>query len=403
MKHNSPSGRLVWSTLAAQCSEQIALAAGPIVVVLALGGNATDTGFLQMIQTLPFLLLSLPVGVLVDRVSRKGLMMWSEVLRASTLCAIVLALAYSALDVPLLAILGFLGAIGTLALSVASPALLSTITEPAQLPTVNRWLELARSAAFVAGPPLGGALVGWSGAQVAFLAAMSASFCAVVLIRQIDEPKFVPRPRRHFWHEMVEGYEFVVRDQFLLPIGATAMVFNMGWFLLQSVFVVFMIEHLGAAPETIGMTFGLYGVGMIAGALAAKPLSRMLPLGVLIVIGPLGGFLGANLILASLVIPNLAPVALGLFFFGCGPILWTINTTTLRQIITPAAMQGRVSAVLTLVTAGARPIGAGLGILIASTAGVEACLAASAIFFSLQLVTIVASAPARLRHLPLPA
>lgn len=402
MKRQSPSGRLVWSTLAAQSSEQIALAAGPIAVVIALGGGATDTGFLQMIQTLPFLLLSLPVGVMVDRVSRRALMMWSEVLKASTLFGVVLALAFNALDVPLLAIMGFLGAIGTLTFSVASPALLSTIAEPAELPAVNRSLELARSAAFVAGPPLGGALVGWTGAQVAFLAAMSASLCAILLVSRIDEPRMVPRPRRHFWHDLTEGYEFVLRDRYLLPIGATAMLFNVGWFLLQAVFVVFMIDHLGATPGGVGMVFGLYGVGMIAGAIAAKPLSRLLPFGALIVIGPLGGFLGACLVLASLGIPSPVPVAIGLFCFGFGPILWTINTTSLRQVITPPVMQGRVSAVLTLATSGARPVGAGLGILVAGTLGVEACLAASAICFLLQLLTILSSSPARLRDLPLP-
>ncbi|EGP43205.1 major facilitator superfamily protein 33, partial [Achromobacter insuavis AXX-A] len=62
--------RLAASNLAAQCSEQIALAAAPLVAVLALGANAAQTGYLQTAQTLPFLLLSLPTGVLADRIAR---------------------------------------------------------------------------------------------------------------------------------------------------------------------------------------------------------------------------------------------------------------------------------------------------------------------------------------------
>ncbi|HCQ49452.1 MAG TPA: MFS transporter, partial [Achromobacter sp.] len=66
--------RLAASNLAAQFSEQMALAAAPLVAVLTLGATAAQTGALQAAQTLPFLLLSLPAGVLADRMSRKALM-----------------------------------------------------------------------------------------------------------------------------------------------------------------------------------------------------------------------------------------------------------------------------------------------------------------------------------------
>src|SRR3989442_16036978 len=66
--------RLAWSNLAAQSAEQVALAAAPIVAVLVLGAGAGATGLLQTAQTLPFLLLSIPAGVLADRASRRRLM-----------------------------------------------------------------------------------------------------------------------------------------------------------------------------------------------------------------------------------------------------------------------------------------------------------------------------------------
>src|SRR5258705_11662027 len=81
--------RLAWSNLAAQSAEQIGLAAAPIVAVLALGAGAGETGLLQTAQTLPFLLLSIPAGVLADPVSRRGLMAWAEGLRAASLVAIL--------------------------------------------------------------------------------------------------------------------------------------------------------------------------------------------------------------------------------------------------------------------------------------------------------------------------
>lgn len=76
--------RLAWSNFAAQSAEQISLAAVPMVAVLALGAGATQTGLLSAAQTLPFLPLSIPAGLLADRSSRRQLLIGAEALRATS-------------------------------------------------------------------------------------------------------------------------------------------------------------------------------------------------------------------------------------------------------------------------------------------------------------------------------
>ena len=119
--------RLAWSNLAAQSAEQIGLAAAPIVAVLALGAGAGETGLLQTAQTLPFLLLSIPAGILADRVSRRGLMASAEGLRVASLVAILVLAQFHLLTLPLLALLGAIGAAGTVAYSVTAPALVPAL------------------------------------------------------------------------------------------------------------------------------------------------------------------------------------------------------------------------------------------------------------------------------------
>ncbi|THF54866.1 MFS transporter [Mesorhizobium composti] len=82
------------------------------------------------------------------------------------------------------------------------------------------------------------------------------------------------------------------------------------------------------------------------------------------------------------------------------PMLWTISTTTLRQAVTPHSMLGRVSALIMTATAGARPVGAVLGAIVASRFGVEACLMVAAVGFLIQLLAICASRVPSLRELP---
>src|SRR5262245_14157256 len=96
--------RLAWSNLAAQSAEQVALAAAPIVAVPVLGAGAGETGLLQTAQTLPFLLMSIPAGVLADRMSRARLMAGAEALRVVSLLAVLALVVSGALSLPLLAL-----------------------------------------------------------------------------------------------------------------------------------------------------------------------------------------------------------------------------------------------------------------------------------------------------------
>jgi MFS family permease len=218
--------RLAWSNLAAQSAEQIGLAAAPLVAVLALGAGAGETGFLQTAATLPFLLLAIPAGVLADRMPRRRLMAAAEALRALALVA-TLALAFSGrLTLALLALLAFGGACGTVAYSVAAPALVPALVPPAGLAAANARLELARTVAFVGGPALAGALVGWTGAGAAFGVAAGLSIGAVFLLAGLREPPRAPAAPSRTLQDLREGSSFVFRHPLLLPILITQFVFN---------------------------------------------------------------------------------------------------------------------------------------------------------------------------------
>src|SRR3954447_6717545 len=160
--------RLAWSNLAAQSAEQIALAAAPTVAVLLLGVGEGQTGLLQTALTLPFILFAFPAGLLADRISRRWLMAGSEALRAIALLGILMLIWLGLLTLPLLALFGFVAVCGTVAYSVAAPALVPSLVSPQLLPAANARIELARTVAFASGPALGGVLVGWVGAAPAF-------------------------------------------------------------------------------------------------------------------------------------------------------------------------------------------------------------------------------------------
>src|SRR5258706_3404353 len=302
--------RLAWSNLAAQSAEQIALAAAPIVAVLLLGVGEGQTGLLQTALTLPFILFAIPAGLLADRISRRWLMAGSEALRAAALAVILVLISLGLLTLPLLALLGFVAVCGTVAYSVAAPALVPSLVSPDALPAANARVELARPVAFASGPALGGVLVGWVGAAPAFGFAAALSIMAVVLLSGIYEPARVPAPRRHPWQEIREGAAFVLHHPLLRPVFVTQFIFNTASFLLLAVFVPYAVRHLGLSATGVGATLAMYGVGMVVGALLATRGMQRLAFRTVVGVCPGAGFFPGTIMARTPVVP--APWVWGL-------------------------------------------------------------------------------------------
>ena len=391
---------LVASNLAAQSAEQLSLAAVPIVAVLALGAGPGEIGALATAQTLPFLLLALPFGLWADRNSRRWLMVGCELLRGLSLLVMLVAALAGQLSLELLALLGFIGAVGTVGYSVAAPALLPALVLPAALAQANGRLELARSAAFAAGPALAGALVAWAGASAAFVLATLLSASAVALLWRLHEPARTPAAPRHPLLELRDGALLVWQHALLRPILLTAVAWNIAWFVLQAAYVPYAMRALGLDAGAVGLTLAGYGAGMVAGALLAPRLVAAMSFGCAVVFGPLVSVAAMAAMVATLRWPQGVLAGASFFLFGFGPIVWTITSTTLRQTVTPGAMLGRVSAMFLTVNMGARPLGAALGGLVGAHWGEAACLWLALAGFVLQAVVIAASPVRVLPHLP---
>ncbi len=386
--------RVSWASVVVQLAEQIAVVTLPLAAVLLLGVDATETALLQLAQTLPFLLLALPLGALLDRTSPRPVLVAAALTRAATFGGIAFLIATDLLTFSALMVLGFIGAIGALGFSVGVPACVPLLVEHNRLLDANRWIELGRSVAFVSGPVIGGAFVALLGADKTFVVATMACLAALALLLKLDVRRATRPAHARVERGATRGIRFVFENPILRPIFVTSMVFNVGWFILQAVFVVYATHRLEFSPTGIGFAMGAYGTGMVLGAFITPVLSKRLTVGSIAALGPVGGLIASILTLVTLGVPNPAFVFAGMFMFGFGPVLWAISTTALRQAVTPANLLGRVSSLVVVSTYGARPIGAGIGAVVAATAGIHWCLVASTVAFLAQCAIVFCS------HLP---
>jgi MFS family permease len=363
--------------------DQITMIALPLVAVLTLDAGPLAVGVLVAAGWAPHLVLSLGVGEWIDRrSSKRRALVWADVLRALVLATIPLAYALDALTLAhLLAVALVVGSL-TVVFDMAYATFLPLVVPREEVVEAQSRMSVSRSASYIGGPALGGALVQLLTAPVA-VAADALSFLGSALFvsrARVDEP--VPEPAEgSLWSRLGVGLRFVFTHP-LLRAGvlctSTINFFNLAF---NAIVVLFMSEALGLSPGLIGVVFSAGAVGALLGAFAAPVIGRRLGIGPAVVAGavlfpaPLVGFAVVDgpewVVVATLV----AAEALSSF----GVMLYDVNLNSLNLLATPWHLRGRQSGAARLLNYGVRPLGALAGGLLAEAIGLRGALLVGAL------------------------
>ncbi len=167
-------------------------------------------------------------------------------------------------------------------------------------------------------------------------------------------------------------------------------------------FVVYAVRDLGLSPAKLGVVIGAISVGGVIGAMLANRLRTTFGFGRIMKFTTIFAALCPLLLLiprdagaVSLVILIAAEV-----FYGFNVLAFNVNTVTLRQVITPNRLLGRMNASYRLVLFGTGPLGAVLGGLLAQNIGLRAALVLTAILLTSPALWVFFSPVFRLREMP---
>ena len=383
---------------------QVTRLALPFTAILSLHATPAQMGILGAVQLAPFLLLGLFVGVWVDRLPRRPILIAADIGRALLLSAIPLMALTHTLRIEYLFVVGFL--LGTLELffDVAYMSFLPSLIEREQLVDGNSMLQMSDSVAQVAGPGLGGGLVQVLTAPLAILVdalTFLASAISIVAIGAREEAVQTDE-RRNVWSEVREGLKLVIGNPLLRAIGGCTATLNLSANALFTVYMLYCTGPLGLKPAVIGAMFAIGGLSTVAGTLLASRAAGRFGVGPMLIASPF--VIG----LASLLIPlaggpPLVAVLLLIaaqVLFGIGRPIFDINQLSLRQAITPARLQGRVNASMLFIMWGVIPIGSLLGGLLGTTIGLRQTLAVGAVGMSLAFIWVLFSPIRGLRRQP---
>ena len=223
----------------------------PLVAIITLDVSAFEVALLGVIEFAPFILISLPAGVWVDRLPRRPILIAGDLGRAALLATIPIAYAADALTIWQLYVVGFLFGVLTVFFDVAYQSYLPALVERDQLVDGNSKLEISRSGAQLAGPALAGVLIQALKAPLAILLDAISFLASGLFVLAIRKHEDVPErepgksPLHGMRSELSEGLRYVLGHRYLRWIAASTASFNFFGNVMGAIFLVYAVRQLG--------------------------------------------------------------------------------------------------------------------------------------------------------------
>jgi MFS family permease len=376
----------------------------PLIAALMLGAGPAQMALLSAAEILPGLVLGFFVGVLVDRLRRRPMLIAVDLGRALVLGSIPVAALLGSLHLLQVYLVALTVSVLNVCFTVAYPAYLPTLIRREQLVEGNAMLEASASVAEVAGWSVAGMLVQVFSAPLAILvdsATFLVSACSILAVRAREPRPAPPNERLHVGREALHGLRFTVSDptrRALVGAGALDELFGNA---LGVVIVLYLVRDLHLPPALMGATFAVGGVSAFCGATLAAPVTRRLGLGrtmllVAILDAPFAFFIplasGPVFVVSLLLV--MAQLGDGL------RTLYQINRLSLLQAVTPARLQGRLHATIAVLEGAATLGGILLGGALGTAIGLRPTLFVACTGHLLGLLWLTLSPVRRLRELP---
>jgi MFS family permease len=362
--------RLWWANTISSTGDGAFVAALPLLAVTI----TRDPRLVSVVTAatyLPWLLLSLPAGAVVDRYDRATLMWRAQAIQAAVVAIIAVLIVFREAGIEVLAAAGFLLGSAEVIFSNAAQSVLPALVPPELLAKANgsQQVSLTVGESFV-GPPVGSLLFAAAAALPFGLDAASfAGSAALVatLPRTRPAPEHAKRPAIRA--QIAEGLRWLVRHRLIRVVAVLLGIYNFANQMGQAVLVLLATQTLHVSTRGYGLLLAASAVGSVVGGLVNPVLTRklgLLPSLVLPGVVEAGVFVGIGLA------PDPVVVAALLAVQGFSVAMWNVVTVTLRQQIVPGHLLGRVNSVYRMLGWGLMPVGALAGGFVAHAAGLRA-------------------------------
>jgi MFS family permease len=328
------------------------------LLVLAITNSSATVGLVLGTSAAASVVVGLPAGALVDRWSRKKVMLACEVTGVIASLSLVVALLWGVASVALMVMVAAVSGVCGAMFVPAEEACLPNLVPTEQLPTAVSMNEARGYLGGLLGTAVGGFLFA-IGTFVPF--AVNAltrimGFSALLFLR-VPPRNVQPEPLSRLGHEVASGLRWMWRQRTVRVMGLYAVGLNM-FFTAYFIIIIVLAQGRGVSSGEIGVMAAMMSVGGILGAMVAPYLYRRLSTYVSII-----GVFWAVTLLSPLAVFISNGYLMGMLFAAVAFLAPTANTTiaTYQLVLTPDELRGRLSSVMGVVLGSAAVAGPALG------------------------------------------
>lgn len=341
------SFRVLWGANAASnLADGLAFVSIPLLAT-SLTDDPRWIAGLSTLYALVRLLVALPIGVWVDRVDRRSILIVANILRGVAVLALAICVHLGVGGLVLL--YAAYAVIGTLesAADNAAVSLVSSLVQKDKLDTANGRISAAQLVADeFAGPPLGGFLFAMAAAAPVF--AMGGLWAVAGLIalalpvrRASSSEEVVTAARASVWREVVAGATWLAQHRLVGGLALIGALASFGYMLPFSILVIFAQVQLRVDGVGYGLILAVSALGGLVGSFVTARIRLRIGYRWTIVASLL---IGAASLLALAAIDNGVVASVLLAVYILHAVVWGICATSLRQRFVPDALLGRVNA-----------------------------------------------------------
>jgi len=365
-----PYWRLWWANTVSSTGDGAFVAALPLLAV-TITRDPRLVAVVTAATFLPWLLLSLPAGAVVDRYDRVTLMWRAQAIQAAVVTMIAILIVFREADIEVLAAAGFLLGSAEVIFSNAAQAVLPALVPSELLPKANgsQQVSLTVGESFL-GPPVGSLL--FAAAAALPFGLDSASFAgSAALLARLPRTGHAAQDAKHpsIRAQVAEGLRWLAGHRLLRVVAVLLGIYNFANQMGQAILVLLATQTLHVSTRGFGLLLAASAVGSVVGGLVNPVLTRrlgLLPSLVLPALVDAAAFVGIGLAPGPVVVAALLAVQ------GFSVTMWNVVTVSLRQRIVPAHLLGRVNSVYRMLGWGLMPLGALAGGFVAHAAGLHA-------------------------------
>jgi MFS family permease len=324
-------------------------------LVIELSGSPLAIGTLAFFRFLPFLLIGLVAGVVVDRFDTRRLLIVTQASAMAVSIVLAVVTLSGAATLPVVYVLAALGGLILVFDAPGRQTLTFQMVGSEELPNAVALNSGLFNASRVIGPAIAGVVIAAVGTGLCFVVNAVSFLSVLVALRLMRREELIAiekSPETRIVAGIREGIAWAIRSPIARVVLAVVTVVSTVGFNFHVLVPLLASQTLDVGAATFGLLSAAFGLGALVGALATASLREASPRAFV------SGAVGFGVAMLGLVFVDTVPPALVLLFvLGASFALFTASANALVQLSSPGHLRGRVMSLYLFAFAGLAPIG----------------------------------------------